>query len=382
VRQEVEAGRAKRVALVGRTAADVRDTMVEGESGLIAKSSPRCRPRWFPSKRRLVWPNGAIATSYSSDVPDQLRGPQHHIAWCDEIASYVYPAETWSNLLFGLRLGDRPRVVVTTTPRPIRIVRELLAERTTATTRGRTYDNAANLAHVFIDAVIRKYEGTRLGRQELEGLVLDDVPGALWTRAMLDGPGFLVREAPELRRVVVAIDPAVSSGEGSDETGIVVVGVGRGEKGRERGYVLADLSGRYSPSEWARKAIDAFERFKADRIVAEVNNGGDLVEANLRAAEGGKSVPYTAVHASRGKTIRAEPVSALYEQGRIHHVGAFPALEDQLCSWDSTGDEKSPDRLDALVWGLTHLMLASSAQAPGDPRGSDARRASFPKLRT
>jgi phage terminase large subunit-like protein len=362
IRDGIENEGIGRVALVARTAADARDVMVEGESGLLAICPPWNKPKYFPSKRRLVWPNGAIATLYSADEPDLLRGPQHDRAWADEVATWRYVQETWSNLMMGLRLGERPQVAVTTTPRSIKIIKELRASPTTATTRGRTADNTPNLAPTFLTEVVGKYQGTRLGRQELEGELLEDTPGALWTRAMLDG--VFVREAPALRRVVVAIDPAVSSGEDSDETGIVVVGTDG-----QRGYVLADLSGRYTPAEWARRALEAYRTFKADRIIAEVNNGGALVEANLSSfkddARGlnGKNVPFKAVHASRGKAIRAEPISGLYEQRRVSHVGAFPQLEDQLCTWSPEIDARSPDRLDALVWGLTELMLSGGAAA-------------------
>ena len=306
VRAEVEAGRAGRVALVAPTAADARDVMVEGESGLLAICPPSNRPRYEPSKRRVTWDNGAIATLYSADEPERLRGPQHDLAWPDELAAWRYP-ETWDMLMFGLRLGARPRVVVTTTPRPTRLIRDLLAAPTTVVTRGSTYDNRANLAPAFLEQIVRKYEGTRLGRQELYAEVLDDVPGALWTRAMIEaaehsGP------IPELVRVVVAIDPAVTSGDDSDETGIIVAGIGTDDFV----YVLADRTCRMSPDGWATRAVVALDEFSADRIVAEVNNGGDLVEATIRTVR--RHAPYRKVHATRGKRVRAEPIAALYEQ--------------------------------------------------------------------
>jgi phage terminase large subunit-like protein len=242
---------------------------------------------------------------------------------------------------------------VTTTPRPTKIVRDLLADPSTAITRGRTYDNRANLAAAFFDAILRQYEGTRLGRQEIAGEVLDDAPGALWRRDAIDATR--VVKAPDLRRVVVAIDPAVTSSDASDETGIVVAGV----DARGDGYVLDDLTGRYKPHEWAAVAVNAYRRHNADRIVAEVNNGGEMVEHTVRTVD--RSVAYKSVHASRGKAIRAEPVAALYEQGRVHHVGSLASLEDQLCGWDPGADARSPDRLDALVWALTELMVADSA---------------------
>ena len=336
-----------RIALVGRTSADVRDVIVEGESGLRAIMPPRERPLYEPSKRRLTWPNGSQATCYSADEPDLLRGPQHHKALCDELASWRYLDETWSNLVFGLRLGTNPQKVITTTPRPLVLIKRLLSDPRCVVTRGSTYDNAANLAPSAIAEFRAKYEGTRIGRQELNGEVLDDVPGALWQREAIDK--LRIREAPALARVVVAIDPAVTSGEDADETGIVVAA--RGDDGEF--YVLADRTCRMSPDGWARRAVIALDEFSADRIVAETNNGGEMVELTVRTVRA--SAPYRAVHASRGKRVRAEPIAALYEQGKVHHVGALPELEDQMCSFLPEGNERSPDRVDALVWALTEL---------------------------
>jgi len=288
--------------------------------------------------------------------PNVCRGPQHDLAWCDELASWRYAA-AWDNLLLGLRLGSDPRVVVTTTPKPNRLVRDVLASPGTVVTRGATFDNAANLAPAFLDTVVRRYQGTRLGRQELEAELLDDVPGALWSRDAIEAAR--VTAAPDLSRIVVAIDPAVSSGEGADETGIVVAGLAHDGQA----YVLDDLSGRMSPRAWALKAIAAYKRFAADRIVAEVNNGGEMVEATLRSVQ--SDAPFRALRASRGKAVRAEPVAALYEQGRVHHVGGLPALEDQLCAFtadfDRAASGTSPDRLDALVWAVTDLMANRDA---------------------
>ncbi len=354
VRARVNARTAARVALVGPTAADARNVMVEGESGILAISPPWDRPRYEPSKRRLTWPNGAIATLYSADEPERLRGPQHDAAWCDELASWRYP-EAWDMLMFGLRLGADPRVVVTTTPRPTRLLRELAADRTVTITRGTTYENRANLAADFIEQIVRKYEGTRLGRQEIEAEILDDMPGGLWSRGMIEAAR--ARTAPDLVRVVIAIDPAATSGEEADETGIIVAG----RDGQAHGWVLADLSGRYKPTEWAKTAIAAYRAHRADRVVAEVNNGGEMVEATLRVLE--PNLAFAAVHASRGKVTRAEPVAALYEQGRVHHLGAFPQLEDQMCNLgggpraESRRAGYSPDRADALVWALTDLLV-------------------------
>ncbi len=348
-REQVEKHGRRRLALVARTSADTRDVLVEGESGVLAVCPPWNAPLYEPSKRRLTWPNGAIATVYSADEPDLLRGPQHDAAWCDELASWQYPEETWDNIMFGLRLGERPRVVVTTTPKPIRLVRKLIADPGTHVTRESTFANAVNLAASQVAKLRERYEGTRIGRQELHGEVLDDVPGALWNRDVIDSAR--VKAAPELRRVVVAIDPAVTSSEDSDETGIVVAGVSV----ERQGYVVADRSCRLSPDGWARRAVAAYREFKADRIVAEVNNGGDLVERVIRTVDA--HVPYRAVHASRGKRVRAEPVAALYEQGKVHHVSGFSELEDQMCTFLPEGNDGSPDRVDALVWALSDLML-------------------------
>jgi phage terminase large subunit-like protein len=357
IRDQVIHHRRRRIALVAPTAADARDVMVEGESGLLAIGPPQQRPQYEPTKRRLTWPNGAIATTYSADEPERLRGPQHDAAWCDEIASWRYP-EAWDMLMFGLRLGPDPRVVVTTTPKPVKIIRELLADPTTVVTRGSSYENRANLADAFFAQIIRKYEGTRLGRQEIEAELLDDVPGALWNRTRLEELRWpLYKSLPDLVRIVVAIDPATTSGEDADETGIIVAG----KDGGGHGYVLADRSGHYTPTEWAQLAIALYRQHQADRIVAEVNNGGDMVEATLRMID--PNVPYTAVHASRGKVVRAEPVAALYEQqpGRVFHVGTFPTMEDQMCAFTTDFDRKaagfSPDRVDALVWALTDLLV-------------------------
>jgi len=341
-----------RIALVGPTAADVRDVMIEGESGILSVCEPWNLPTYEPSKRRLTWTNGAIATAYSAEEPDRLRGPQHTHAWCDEAAAWARP-DTWDMAMMGLRLGDHPQVVVTTTPRNVPLMRTIQASPGLIVTRGRTLDNASNLAPSFLTGLMARYEGTRLGRQELEGEDLNDNPDALWQRDAIDGTR--VREAPDLRRVVVAIDPAVTAKDDSDETGIVVAAIGVDG----RGYVLADRSGRYKPDEWARVAMRAFDEFKADRIVAEGNQGGDMVAHVLRTAWA--DAPIRIVHASRGKVARAEPVAALYEQGRVSHVGAFPLLEDQLTGWSPGGP--SPDRLDALVWALTELFLGKGELA-------------------
>jgi phage terminase large subunit-like protein len=355
VRGAVQAGH-RRIALIAPTAADVRDVMVEGESGILAIHPDEERPLYEPSKRRLTWPKDAQATTYSADEPERLRGPQHDAAWCDEVGAWRYP-EAWDMLMFGMRLGRDPRTVVTTTTRPTKLIRELVRDPTCIVTRGSSYENRGNLAPAFFQQIVRKYEGTRLGRQELEAELLEDTPGALWNHGLIEAGR--LRTPPELVRVVVAIDPAVTSGEESDETGIVVVG----RDGKGHGYVLADCSGRYAPNEWAKIAITAYKTHGADRIVAEVNNGGDMVEATIRMID--PNVAFKEVHASRGKVVRAEPVAALYEQGRAHHIGGFGPLEDQMTNFTSDFDRDaagySPDRVDALVWAFTELLDVKQA---------------------
>lgn len=354
VRGQVENGNAGRIALVAPTAADAREVLVEGPAGLLAISPSWNRPIYEASKRKLTWPNGAIATTYSADEPERLRGPQHDAAVCDELAAWRYP-ESYDMLQFGLRQGEHPRCVVATTPKPVKLLKDLLARegKDVVVTRGSTYENRANLAPAFLSTIVRKYEGTRLGRQELLAELLEDVPGALWRRSRIEE--LRVFGVPPLQRIVIAIDPAVSSEEDSDETGIIVAGL----SANDEAFILEDLSGRYQPLEWARKAISVYRKYSADRIIAEVNNGGEMVEATLRTVD--PSIPYKAVHASRGKARRAEPVAALYEQGRVHHVGNYPKLEDQLCEMTVDFDPNmmgySPDRLDAAVWAITELML-------------------------
>lgn len=359
VRGLVEEGKAGRIALVAPTAADVRDVMVEGPSGILACCPDWNRPVYEPSRRKITWPNGAIAITYSADEPERLRGPQHDAAACDELAAWRYP-EAYDMLMFGLRLGEDPRCAIATTPKPVKLIKELVAAngKDVIVTRGSTYENSANLAPTFFQTIVSKYEGTRLGRQELNAELLADVVGALWQRDQIDKLRIKKEDCPALSRIVIAIDPAAKSEEGSDETGIIVAGIGRDDK---HGYLLDDLSGKYQPLGWARKAIWAFEHYKADRIIAEINNGGEMVEATLRTVN--KVVPYKAVTATRGKVIRAEPIAAHDEQGKIHHVGSFPQLEDQMCEFTLDFDRKvagySPDRVDARVWAFTELMPAA-----------------------
>jgi predicted phage terminase large subunit-like protein len=352
VHELVETRQAGRIALVAPTAADARDTLVEGVSGLLNTAPRWLQPIYEPSKRRVTWPNGAIATTFSSEEADRLRGPEHDAAWCDELAAWTDAQGTWDMLMFGLRRGARPRWLVTTTPRPIKLLKELLLRSDVVVTRGNTFENEDNLPPSFLEALRTRYGGTRLGRQEIEAEILSDTPGALWQSDWIERDR--AKCAPDsLRRVVVAIDPAVSNKEGSDETGIIVAGVDH----NKALYVLEDLSGRYAPHEWAKKAIDAYRRHRADRVLAEVNNGGAMVEEVLRRVD--PSVSYRSVHASRGKVTRAEPVAALYEQRKVRHVGAFATLEDQMCNFTSDFDRNrsgySPDRVDALVWALSEL---------------------------
>jgi len=338
------------IHLVGATAGDVRDIMIEGEGGLLNCSPPWDRPKYEPSKRRLTWKNGSRGILFSADEPDRLRGPQCYKAWADELAAWRY-SEAWDQLNMGLRLGDNPQVIVTTTPRPTKIIKDLIKDPTTIVTEGTSYENKANLSPKFFDFIIKKYEGTRLGRQELNAELLEDIEGALWTMRLIDDNR--IKEAPELRRIIVAIDPAVTSTPDSDETGIIVVGKGTDGKC----YILEDISGIFTPRQWAERAVYAYERLKADKIVAEKNNGGDLVKVNIQTVDPGL-VPKL-VHASKGKVTRAEPVVSLYEQDKVKHVGIFADLEDQMITWAAKEGEKSPDRIDALVWGVSELMLES-----------------------
>jgi phage terminase large subunit-like protein len=322
--------------------------MVElGPSSIMKIARDDERPVYEPSKRRLTFPNGAVATTFTGEEPDQLRGPASDTVWIDELAKFKYPEETWDNMEMGLRLGDNPQVFCTTTPRPVPIIKRLVKDPTTIDIRFSTSQNAENLSPLFLKRIQERYAGTRLGRQELEGEILEDNPDALWNREIIEN--LRVRELPQLIRVVVGMDPAVTGNEKSDETGIIAGGLAA----NGHGYILQDASLRASPAEWARAGVRCLHENRADRIVGEVNNGGDLIEVNIRTVD--RNIPFTAVHASRGKQIRAEPVAALYEQGRIHHVGTFPELEDQLCDW-SPGSSKSPDRMDALVWCIWELF--------------------------
>lgn len=353
VRAEVESGRRRQLAIIGPTADAVRRVQVEGPSGIMATSPPDFRPSYEPSTRRIVWPNGAIAYTFSAEEPDRLRGPNLDGAWGDEITSWASPADVWDMLQMALRLpgpkGDAPQVCVTTTPKPLPILKAILAAPSTVITRGRTLDNAANLDTSTLRYLTEKYGNTTLGRQELEAEILEDMEGAFWNWTMLDE--CRVTTFPDFKRIVVAVDPSGSNNENSDEVGIIVAALGADG----HGYVLGDASGKYTPEGWAQAAVACYRNFSADRIVCERNFGGAMAEATIRSVDPAASIRM--VHASRGKAVRAEPVVALYEQRRVHHVGHFPGLEDQLCGWSPLYSKGSPDRLDALVWAFTDLMV-------------------------
>lgn len=336
------------INLVGATSSAVRDIMIEGESGILNVSPPWDKPVYNSSAMKLTWKNGAIAKLFSAEEPDRLRGPQCYKAWADELAAWRYE-ESWIQLKMGLRLGNHPQCIITTTPRPTKIIKEIASDKNTFLTHGTSYENRDNLAPAFFDQIIKMYEGTRLGRQELNAEILEDIEGALWTSSMIESTR--VQHAPPLSRIVVAVDPSVTSNPDSDECGIIVAG----KTENDHAYILEDFSGIYSPDTWARKAVFAYEKYEANRMIAEVNQGGDLVENNIRTVS--NTVSYKSVRAYKGKFLRAEPVAAMYEQGRVHHVGTLSKLEDQLTGWNPTTGERSPDRLDALVYAVTELLI-------------------------
>tara|TARA_R110000782_G_scaffold117364_4_gene207695 strand:- start:8148 stop:9473 length:1326 start_codon:yes stop_codon:yes gene_type:complete len=359
VRSIAEKDGSARIALVGASVQEARHVMVEGASGLLSVAPWWDRPIWHPALRRLIWKSGAQAMLLGAGEPDSLRGPQFTHGWADELAKWTYPQAAWDNLMLALRIGRHPRVLATTTPRPVPILARLVSQAGVVVTRGRTHDNRAHLAEDFLAAMERDYGGTALGRQELDGELIEELEGALWTRALIERCR-VRREMlwndgeAALSRVVVAVDPPASAG--GDACGIVVAGLGRDG----RAYVIEDASvSGASPEGWAARVVGAAARHGADRVVAEANNGGEMIASVLRAAQAG--LPVKLVHASRGKVARAEPVAALYERGRVGHVGAFPEMEDQMCGMmiggDYAGPGRSPDRADALVWGLSELML-------------------------
>ena len=344
-----------RWAIVAPTYGDARDTCVEGESGVLAilRRYKVLRDKgWNRSMGEIYLNNGSQIKLFSADKPDRFRGPQHHGAWCDELAAYRY-TDAWDQLQFGMRLGDKPRIVVTTTPRPTALIRSLAGRNdgSVAITRGSTFDNAANLAPSALLELEARYHGTRLGRQELYGEILDDVEGALWTRGVIERNR--LQKAPALARIVVSVDPAVTNNADSDETGIIVCG----SDTQGNGYVLADYSFRGSPLDWASKVVQVFQDHKADSILVEVNQGGDMVASVLRQVKQG--LPIREVRAHVGKRLRAEPVAAMYEQGRIHHIGEFAQLEDQMTNWTADMPD-SPDRLDAMVQGFQDLLATQN----------------------
>jgi phage terminase large subunit-like protein len=357
VRDVARDGRA-RIALIGETEHDVREVMVEGVSGILAVHPHDKRPHWSSSRRRLEWMNGAVAEAFSAEQPDSLRGPQFSHAWCDELAKWKAAETAFDNLQFALRLGARPRQLVTTTPRPISLLKRLIADPATVLTHAATQANARNLSAAFIDHVQARYGGTRLGRQEIDGEIIEERSDALWSRAMLEGARVL--RAPEsLMRVVVAVDPPVSSTQRADACGLIAAGMAEGGTI----YVLADdTCAGLSPQAWASRAVALWHRLAADCLVVEVNQGGDLVRAVIREVD--RSVPVTPVRALRGKWLRAEPVAQLFEQGRVRLVGAFPELEDEMCDFgvDGLSSGRSPDRVDALVWAVTALNQGAKWQ--------------------
>ncbi len=349
VRERVQNG-ARSIALIAETQKDLEEVMVPR---ILRVHPPSEAPRVTYRPVRIVWPNGAMALGYNGTEPDQLRGPEFDTAWCDELAKYRYAQEAWDMLQFTMRGGNDPRVFVSTTPRPIPVIRSIMADPSTVVTRGSTFDNARNLPPQFLEKLKQRYSGTRLGRQELDAEILDDVPGALWSRDVIDRAR--VASAPDMQRIVVAIDPSGTRGEIGTSNSVGIIGAGLGVDGH--GYVLADRSCDASPAVWGNMAVRLYHELNADLIVAEENFGGAMVEHVIKTVD--PRIPYRAVSASRGKVLRAEPVAALYEQGRVKHVGRFDALEEQMTLITGGGymGEGSPDRLDAKVWAITELML-------------------------
>ncbi|WP_418152634.1 DNA-packaging protein [Litorimonas sp. RW-G-Af-16] len=357
IRERVAWGGCRHIALVAPNLSDGREVMLNGDSGLLRIGYPSERPQYISSRRRLEWPNGAVGHIFSAEDPDSLRGPQFDVAWADEFCAWRHPDETLSNLRLALRLGDDPKLVVTTTPRPIPALKKLLQTPDLVISRAKTSDNARHLAASFLEAMAQTYGGTRLGRQELDGDLIEDHPGALWTRHVIDAAR--IAAAPELSRIIVSIDPPTTSGPKADRCGLVVAGrVGEGRDAKA--YILQDGSEQgLSPEGWARRAIALFHTWEADCLLAETNQGGDMIRTILAQID--PNIPLRTVHASRGKITRAEPVAALYEQGRVRHVGQFSELEDELAMMGSPVMRGSPDRVDALVWAVSHLLIANTA---------------------
>lgn len=356
VRYVVENNQAERIGLIAPTAADARDVIVTGESGILNSFPPHIKPKYEPSKRKLTFPNGAVAFTFSADDPERLRGYQYDFLYMDELAAWKYQQESFDMAMFGLRLGKNPRAVITTTPKPTKIIKDLIKDDGVKLTTGSTFENKDNLAKPFLNQILNRYENTRLGAQEIYGQILNEVEGALWNRSLLERDRIKYNELPALNRIVIGVDPAVSNNENSAETGIVVVGIADDQNG----YVLEDASIQASPDEWARRVVEVYHKYEADLIVAEANNGGDLVKTVLKTVD--QTINVRMVHAQKNKVARAEPVSALYEQQKVFHVGFFSQLEEQQCEF--VAGAKSPDRLDALCWAITYLMLKGANTSP------------------
>ncbi|HHL43577.1 MAG TPA: ATP-binding protein [Hellea balneolensis] len=353
VRAQVKAG-AERIALVGPSYQEVRAVMLEGESGLLNLGKMGERPKYISSRRRLEWPKGAVGEVFSAEDPDGLRGPQFECAWADEFCAWAYPDATLSNLRLGLRLGDNPRLVMTTTPKPIAALTRLMEEPSLVVTRARTQDNKTNLSPIFMKTIVESYGGTRLGRQELDGEIMTDFPGALWSRDLFEQGR--VKTKPNLSKIVIAIDPPVTSHQSSDACGIIVVG--RSGSGAEaKAYVLQDATVQGArPDEWVNLAAKLYHVWGAHYVLAEINQGGDMIQTMFNTLQ--TDVAVRTVYATKSKAVRAEPVALLYERSRVHHVGHFPELEDELCLLGVENSPKtSPDRADALVWAVTDLLL-------------------------
>lgn len=348
-------GKFSRISIVGATAADVRELQIEGEAGILNIAPPHELPDYQPSKRKVVWPNGATGILYTGEDPEQTRGANSSVAWLDEFCKYQYPREVWDNIQFGLRLGNHPHAIITTTPKPIPTFKQIVGEDSTLVSYCSTFDNRLNLSDQFFEYVTTRYGNTRLGRQELYAEILDDVPGALWKRELIDS--YRVTQVPKnIQRLVVGIDPAMTNTEDSDETGIIVGCI----DDSNHVFILRDVSGRFDPEHWISRALVQYHTWNADRIVGEVNNGGDLIEALLRTHD--NKAAFKAVRAKRGKYTRAEPIAALYEQGKVHHVGTFAELEDQMCNFVPGEDHGLDDRVDAMVWTITELALTNFFQ--------------------